>query len=307
MKYPKERKAELLIGLWNHCNNRCAFCYNQTLFDLPKNLQQHLDMCKDMLKSNFMNDFDYLRFLGGELFDGSMEKLNVKKDFFELMDLTINLLKENKLEKVNFLTNLIYDDNTLFKETLSLFAKNNLINKVELSTSYDVFGRFHRLNSEDWWWNNIKWINDTYPDMPIYIGIIMTQPFITTVTKDWLDDFCSSIKNQHIYFIELDTAILKRDKEHSPFKNLFPKRVDFLKFLNNLKDWGYYDALMKADGSDPWSTVDSIQLVHLDEFSFPIFKNQHFLLAQRKAFREDGYIDSDVPLFDDVRKILHIK
>ena len=305
MKYQKKRKAELLIGLWNQCNNRCRFCYNQTLLHLPLDLETHLNICDDLLHSNFIECFDYLRFLGGELFDGSMDKLNVVDKYFKIIYSSLELLKAGKIEKINFLTNLIYQDRHELQQTLEIFEKEGLINKIELSTSYDVSGRFYGF-SEKWWWDNIEWINKTYPNMKIDIGIIMTQPFITMVTKDWLDWFCGRIKNEYVYFIELDTAILKYDKEHSPFRDLFPKRGDFLKFLKNLKEWNYYNLLIKDDGSDPWSNVDSIQFVHLEEFPFPVFKNQHFLLEQRETFREDGYIDSDIPLFDDVKKVLNL-
>jgi uncharacterized protein (DUF1919 family) len=143
--------------------------------------------------------------------------------------------------------------------------------------------------------------------MQIYIGIIMTQPFITTVTKEWLDNFCIKIKNCHPYFIELDIAAeLGKTKQNSPFADLFPKRADFLKFLKNLKEWGYYDLIMKADGSDAWSEVTAIQMGYVEEFSFPVFKNQQFLLQERAEFREDGYIDSDIPLFDDVKKMMRL-
>lgn len=304
MKYQKKRKAELLIGLWNQCNNRCRFCYNQTLLHLPLDLNAHLKMCNDLLHSNFIENFDYLRFLGGELFDGSMDKLGVTNEYLKIIQSSLELLKTGKIEKINFLTNLIYENRDELKQTLEMFEREGLIDKIELSTSYDIVGRFNYPNSEKWWWDNIKWINTNYPKMKIDIGIIMTQPFITMVTKDWLDWFCDRIKNRYIYLIELDTAILRCDKEHSPFKDLFPKRSDFLIFLKNLKQWNYYDLLIKPDGSDPWSNVDSIQLVHLEEFPFPVFKNQHFLLEQRETFKEDGYIDSDVPLFDDVKKML---
>lgn len=304
MKY-NEHKTELLIGLWNHCNNRCRFCYNQQFFHLPKNLKQHLQICKDILQSSFVEEFNYLRFLGGELFDGAIDQLNVKKDFDQIIDLSINLLKEKKIEKINFLTNLIYKNNNDLKETLLRFEKENLISKIEISTSYDVAGRFSE-ESEQWWWNNIKWLNKTYPDVKIDIGVIMTQPFITSVTKEWLDTFIGKINNVNVYFIELDTAILKCNKQNSPFKDLFPIRQEFLRFLKKLKDWNYYDLLMKKDGTDPWSNVYCVQFIHVEEFDFPIFKNQCYLLDERKTFLEDGYIDSDIPLFEDVRKMLTI-
>ena len=305
MKYQKKRKAELLVNTWNRCNNRCVFCYNQTLMHLPLNVKEHLEMCNDILTSSFMENFDYLRFLGGELFDGAIEKLDVEKEYWKLMQSALELLKSNEIEKVNFLTNFIYPDNKWLKATLKFFEDNNMIDRVELSTSYDKYGRFIE-ESEKWWWDNIAWVNQTYPKMKIDIGMIMTQPFITRVTKEWLDNFYIIIKNVSIYFIELDTAILKKNKQNSPYHQLFPKRRDFIQFLLNLKQWNYYDLLVKPDGTDPYNTVDAIQMVYVDEFPFPLFKNQHYLLEQRKEFLEDGYCDSSVPLWTDIKRILRM-
>lgn len=305
MKYLKKRKAELLVNTWNRCNNRCVFCYNQTLMHLPLNVKEHLEMCNDILTSNFMENFDYLRFLGGELFDGAIEKLDVEAEYWKLMQSALELLKSNEIEKVNFLTNFIYPDNKWLKATLKFFEDNNMIDRVELSTSYDKYGRFTE-ESEKWWWDNIAWVNQTYPKMKIDIGMIMTQPFITSITKEWLDNFYTTIKNVNIYFIELDTAILKRNKQNSPYRQLFPHRHDFIQFLINLKNWDYYDLLVKPDGTDPYNAVDAIQMVYVDEFSFPLFKNQHYLLEQRKEFLEDGYCDSSVPLWTDIKRILRM-
>lgn len=305
MKYPKKRKAELLVNTWNRCNNRCVFCYNQTLMHLPLNVKEHLEMCNDILTSSFMENFDYLRFLGGELFDGAIEKLDVEAEYWKLMHSALELLRSNEIEKVNFLTNFIYVDNKWLKATLKFFEDNGMIDRVELSTSYDKYGRFTE-ESEQWWWNNVKWVNETYPKMKIDIGMIMTQPFIISITKEWLDNFYKVIKNVSIYFIELDTAILKRNKQNSPYHQLFPHRHDFIQFLINLKNWDYYDLLVKPDGTDPYNAVDAIQMVYVDEFPFPLFKNQHYLLEQRREFLEDGYCDSSVPLWTDIKRILRM-
>lgn len=262
-------------------------------------------MCNDILTSNFMENFDYLRFLGGELFDGAIEKLDVEAEYWKLMQSALELLKSNEIEKVNFLTNFIYPDNKWLKATLKFFEDNNMIDRVELSTSYDKYGRFTE-ESEKWWWDNVAWVNQTYPKMKIDIGMIMTQPFITSITKEWLDNFYTTIKNVSIYFIELDTAILKRNKQNSPYHQLFPHRHDFIQFLINLKNWDYYDLLVKPDGTDPYNAVDAIQMVYVDEFPFPLFKNQHYLLEQRKEFLEDGYCDSSVPLWTDIKRILRM-
>lgn len=307
MRYLMKHNSELLLFLWNHCNNRCSFCYNQTYYHLPLNVKEHLSICNDILNSNFIENFNYLRFLGGELFDGGIHKLNVEFEFQKILDSTLNLLKNDKIERLNLLTNLIYNNIEDLQHTIDFFDQNGMLNRLDLSTSYDWVGRFTK-ETEKWWWNNINWILNTYKNVKIDIGVIMTQPLITNITKEWLDGFF--IKTQHrcnIRFNELDTAIIKNTKENSPFKMLFPKRLDFIKFLKNLKDWNYYDLLgVEPGGINPWNRTLSMQYVRVGEFDFPIFKNLSYLLDEREDFRQDGYIDSDIPLFTDIKKIMEL-
>ena len=306
MTYSKTNN-ELLIYLWNHCNNRCTFCYNQTLYHLPLNIKEHLQICNDMLNSNFMENFNYLRLLGGELFDGSIDQLGIRNEFFKILETCIKLIKEGKLDKLNFLTNLIYADNKDLRDTLKLFDDNGLIDHIDMSSSYDIVGRFSEV-SEKWWWNNIKWLGEVYPQLHVDVGIIMTQPFITTVTKEWIDEFYKKSEYRcEIKLNELDTALIKNSKIDSPFSNLFPKRHDFLKFLYNLKAWNYYKLVgVEPGGISPWNRTFSIQYIQSGDLSFPIFKNPSYLLAERAEYKQDGYIDSDVPLFDDIKKVLEL-
>lgn len=307
MNYPKH-DSELILDLWNACDNNCVFCYNQTLMHLPLDIKQHLYNCNTILNSCFIENFNRLRFLGGELFDDSMNKLGVNQDFMELMKSAAILLQNNQIMKLNLLTNLIYEDNKHLKETLAYFEKVGVIDKVEISTSYDIAGRFNKKDSEQWWWNNINWIRATYPEMKIDIGMILTQPLIETVTKEWIDTFLLKAKGCNINFSELDIALLKgKDKSNSPYRYLFPKRHDFLRFLKNLKDWGYASLVgVDPGGNTPWNRIYSMQYIHVGEFDFPIFKNLSFLLTEREDFKQDGYLDSDIPLYYDIKKMLDL-
>lgn len=306
MTYSKVNN-ELLIFLWNHCNNRCRFCYNQTLYHLPLDIKKHLKTCNDILNSNFMDNFNYLRLLGGELFDGAINQLNIRDEFFTILETCLRLIKEGKIDKLNFLTNLIYEDNKDLRDTLDFFAANGAIDHIDMSSSYDIEGRFSEV-SEKWWWNNIEWLGKAYPQLRIDVGIIMTQPFITGVTKEWIDNFYKrSDYRCEIKLNELDTALIKNTKEDSPFSDLFPKRHDFLKFLHNLKDWNYYNLVgVEPGGISPWNRTLSIQYIQSGDLSFPVFKNLSYLLSERAEYKQDGYIDSNVPLFEDIKKIMEL-
>jgi len=303
----REHECELILDLWNHCNNNCVFCYNQTIMHLPLDIKKHMKLCNEMLNSNFMENFNRLRFLGGELFDGSIDQLEVRNEFITLIQTALRLLQEGKLDRVNLLTNLIYKDNKDLKETLKIFEDGGVIDKIDISTSYDIAGRFTK-ESEQWWWNNVDWIRNTYSKMKIDVGMILTQPLITTITKEWIEDFDKRSKGACINFSELDIALLKgKGKQNSPYKHLFPKRHDFIRFLKNLKDWGYFKLVgVDPGGHDPWNRIYSMQYVHVDEFNFPVFKNLSYLLTEREDFKQDGYIDSDVPLYQDIKRFLDL-
>ena len=76
MNYLKTNQ-EFVLHVWNLCQNHCTFCYNQGLFHMPMNIKQHMQTCKDILTSSFLDEFDRVRFIGGEIFDKSIEILGV--------------------------------------------------------------------------------------------------------------------------------------------------------------------------------------------------------------------------------------
>ena len=113
--------------------------------------------------------------------------------FLKILETCIKLIKEGKLDKLNFWgTNLIYADNKDLRDTLKLFDDNGLIDHIDMSSSYDIVGRFSEI-SEKWWWNNIEWLGKTYPQLKIDVGIIMTQPLYLLLQKNGLMNFINDL------------------------------------------------------------------------------------------------------------------
>lgn len=276
---------------------------------MPINIKRHMQVCKDMLTSNFLDEFDRVRFIGGEIFDKSIELLHVEDDFYDLIDICINHLKTGKLDKVCFLTNFIYQDRKYLKKTIDIFEKEGFLDRIGIDTSYDWEGRFTE-ETKKWWWDNIKWLNTNYPTIKVHVGMIMTQPLITKMTKEWLDDFFNTLPNVQITFNELDTgAEMEYTKITRSYHDLFPHRSDFLKFLKNLKDWDYFYLTGFVDSTDnnPWENLPAIELLFTQKEGFCILKDLSCLLKARRITREDGYVDSNVPLYSDVKKYASIK
>lgn len=271
---------------------------------MPKDIKRHMQMCKDMLSSSFLDEFSRVRFIGGEIFDKSIELLKVEDDFYELVTLCIDYLKSGKLNKVCFLTNLIYQDRKYLKKTIELFENEHVLDKLGIDTSYDYAGRFVDGN-EKFWWDNIKWLNTNYPMIKVHVGMIMTQPLIVGITKEWLDNFFAVLPNVQITFNELDTgAEIEYTKDNRSYRELFPHRSDFIKFLKKLKSWGYFYLTGFSDSIDnnPWENLPAVELLFTQKDNFCILKDLSCLLKARDMTREDGYIDSNIPLYSDVKK-----
>ncbi len=278
---------ELMITLWNHCNNRCTFCYNQGFYNLPINLKQHLVKCNNLLKSNRIKDYTCVRLVGGELFDGAIDQLNVRHHFTVIENSLLLLLNKNIIKNVNVVTNLLYEDVTDLIDFIDKFEY-----KMTLSTSYDYIGRFSS-HTETIWWNNLKQLKKTYPNLKIDIGINITQPLIENISKVWLDNFKENT-DCDINFNELFSGIDQIDKQDCNFSELFPKRKDFLQFLKNLRDWGYLNCITETK---------DIKLMHYvfdGKTGKAIIKDTSKISDEKH--RQDGYIDSDVAMCDDIRR-----
>lgn len=276
---------------------------------MPVDIKKHMQLCKDILHSNLMDEFNRIRFMGGEIFDKSMDILNAEDDFFELVNICIDYLKSGKLTKVSFLTNLIYSDRKHLEKTIHLFEKEGLLDKLSIDTSYDYAGRFTP-EKEKVWWDNMIWLNTNYPMLKVHIGMIMTQALITGATKEWLDNFSKRLCNFQITFNELDTgAEMEFNKDDRSYHNLFPCRSDFLKFLKNLKDWGYFNLIgfVEASDSNLFEDMPAVEILFTQRPGLYVLKDLSCLLTSRERTREDGYVDSSVPLYSDVKKYTNIK
>lgn len=282
-----------MITLWNYCNNRCTFCYNNNHYDFPLDIQTHLDNCIDLLKSDIINQFSCIRLVGGELFYGIINKLGIRNKFNEIINLILDLLNTDKIKEVNVVTNLLYLDLTDLCDVLNLFKDKN----ISLTTSYDWIGRFIP-ETEIIWWNNLDFLKNNYPKVNLDISINITEPLITEISKTWLDNFKNRVGNYSINFNELFTGIDKQSKQECEFKELFPKRKDFLVFVNNLIKWGYINTI-----NDNKET----ELIHFifDGNTGNIEYRDTNQIALTSEHNEDGYIDSNVSMQDDIKRIIN--
>lgn len=276
---------ELMITLWNHCYHRCFFCYNRGYYDFPLDLKKHIKNCLNLLKSENIKEYGCIRLVGGELFDGFIDDFDIKKEFLEILDQLEYLINNSTIKKVNVVTNLMYSDKSILCYVLNRFK-----GKITLSTSYDEFGRFNSTSDKLTWWKNIRFLQSNYPDLEIDVGINTTQPFIETIDKKWLDEFQEKLGKYTINFNELFAGIDNKSKKTCEYKDYFPKRRDFIQFLQKLKQWNYLNTIV--------GTKDT-KLIHyvFDETGIAKLKDTECLQNQ-------GYIDSEAKMRDDIKRII---
>lgn len=278
------QNKELMITLWNHCNNRCFFCYNRGYYHFPIDLKKHLNDCLNLLKSDVIKEYTNIRLVGGELFDGFIDKCDIKNEFEEILCELETLIIKNTIEKINIVTNLMYTDRKTLCDVLNRFDS-----KITLSTSYDMFGRFNDDLIENVWWQNIEYLQKNYPDLKVDIGINITEPFIQNVNKEWLDSFKQRLIKYSINFNELFTGIDNESKENCSFKEYFPKRKDFILFLQKLKEWNYFNYII--------GTKD-IKLMH-----YVFDKTGIAIIKDTSSISNQGYIDSNACMQEDIKRI----
>lgn len=200
--------------LWSNCPNNCKFCW-QRLFDDKTtwlNEEQKLDSiakCSKMIDQK-EEECDIL-IVGGEVYADQGEKVNAA-----LNDLYVQIAERIKAEKVRFLyanTNLTYPDRTNLVNLLNAFE--GIEDNLRFTTSYDLDGRFNRLNEsemktgcakadrKEMFLDNLRFINDEYPKIRTVVNTIITRAVVdaTLYAKDgekydplwFMDEFSNTV------------------------------------------------------------------------------------------------------------------
>ena len=93
---------QIQFELWEECNNNCSFCYlgkNNRYTPEKVKLNSLKNAYDTICKEETYKDFDTVAYLGGEFFQGQLNTSKVKEEFFNLMNKSADLLRQNKLRK----------------------------------------------------------------------------------------------------------------------------------------------------------------------------------------------------------------
>lgn len=306
MDFVDNKHRFLQFELWKDCGNNCKFCQNRGLGDVDK--LTSLNFVIEKLKSNEINKYNELGFIGGEFFDTQLNDITIKDKFYDLFTIVAQLVHMNKINKVYVTTALIFDNRTYLIEFIDFLITNKIDNNVLICTSYDTKYRFHTEYHKKMWEDNMLFIKNNYPTIHVHTETIVTEHFINEVltNKFNIKEFEQTF-NTHIDYIEPHTGFYYKDKDDF-IKNVpefLPYRKSFLKFLDY--------TVIKNKLID----INFLFNKNLKSNDFYInYKNGKLIKFVNRRGSEDrtcgvdidhiphwGYCDATTDIYDDVRNL----
>lgn len=291
--------------LWRNCNVNCDFCYNKGLGNTDK-LWAVKAVYEKMLEP-VMTRFNEYGLIGGEIFGKELNDPEVRVGFYKIINLIIERIKLNIIDKVYITTSLIYKDRQSLVEFCEYLKYHDVESKFLICTSYDTIYRFKNENSEKLWSDNMDFLRKNYPKLPVHVESILTQDFIEKVLLNQFDikAFEARYKTK-LNFIEpqCNSNCLTKEEFDKQLPRFLPKRNDFLKFLAKCtkdKSIDIFEFLNEALHSDLlYMECNGYLYEFLGRRRFPTMMDAYYRKLGRN-FYHLGYVDSDIKVEDDVK------
>jgi hypothetical protein len=268
----------------------------------PESVKENFQVFKERARN--IKDVSAVGFLGGELFDGSIEELNIKQDFIEFLDILIEKVKEKQIGTLCITTNLIYPHSTQVKYYLNyLIEKGVPEDKILITTSYDNKGRFNRIDSEKWWKDNVEELKHLYPKIQYHCEFILTDNFCTAVLSGefdligFLNWWGGSINFNQPY---TGFKFISKEEFEKTSPGFFLKRKNFIGFCKYLKYNNIIDITKLFIGTNAGDETFMIE----EDYGKAVVRYREFENdAMGRKKEHFGYIDSDKDIFEDIKRI----
>ena len=282
--------------LWKDCRNNCKFCFLRGQKDHDK--EESLDFIKDKLNSSYMDNYNEIGFIGGEIFDNQISDKVIRTKFYDLFHICREKIRLNKLDKIYVATALVYDVNEYLIPFIELLIEIDIIDKVLLCTSYDSKYRFRTKKMKDLWESNMKLLHKKYPQLKLHTEIIITQYFIDDVLSGAfsIEEFSNKF-NTSIDYIEPTSGLYYLDKKEccKDMPDFFPSLNSFISFmektaiLSNQIDLSKFLS-MDIRSNTAYCTIDDNRVLIEDRTNSISEFIDH---EKNQAKYEIGFIDSD--------------
>ena len=214
------------------CNNKCEFCYLKAgwentirsldFFEQVKN--NIISTLPDLLLQLPQDTIIELDYAGGEIFCLGDEYYRI---YFELLAEYHKICKEHQFNKlhISFSTNLILNNHQIYKLIELCNKCEQLGLPFDITTSFDLWGRFESEDVANLWWNNILILNKNIKVKP-RVEMVLCKPSIDIY-----------LKNEQTFTMDIFTKILENpDKVMFFFENYVPNSPENIKLVPSNED-----------------------------------------------------------------------
>ena len=159
--------------LWNNCTNNCQFCWQRKLdkpeMDLTE--EEKLQAITDVRYEISGLPYTDILIVGGEVYSSHSPEVNqALQDLFQVIN---GRIRAGMTRQLYANTNLLYSDRTVLVSLLEAFRGNE--DKLRLTTSYDIYGRYATEESRQLFLSNLMFIATNYPDVKPVVNCILTK------------------------------------------------------------------------------------------------------------------------------------
>lgn len=223
---------------WMDCNNNCNFCYGygyhkttimQKIINLKKVKNELFKIFK--CQSNTYK----IGLTGGEFFDGQVEDPDVKREFYDIIEMIAMAKRRRTVERFLINTSLIVNNRDSLIEFIKFIESVDLLDILVICTSYDIKYRFKTALDEQRWKSLVKWLN-TKLVLPLHVEMIVSQFFIDACMDKSFDiaKFKKDITENIDYIEPMINSCQTFDQIHAKIPDFFVRRKSFLDFVKKI-------------------------------------------------------------------------
>ena len=164
--------------MWSNCSNNCVFCWQKKL-NKPETLltEDEKIMAIDKVMSEINSlEFSDILIVGGEVYCPHSQAVNAK--LAELFNQIANRIKNGQTRYMYANTNLLYNDLVNIDALMTAF--DGIRDKLRLTTSFDLAGRFANDDAKQLFLNNLAKMYSDYQVSPC-VNMILTSVFCDAV------------------------------------------------------------------------------------------------------------------------------
>ena len=159
--------------LWSNCANNCKFCWQKKLAKpemwlTEEEKLQSIEACKKEIAALPYTD---ILIVGGEVYNVHSEPVN--KALIDLFNYIADRVREGLTRQLYANSNMIHKDTRILEALIKSFT--GIEDKLRLTTSYDIYGRFGLDSDRALFLLNLSNITLKYPKVSILVNTILTK------------------------------------------------------------------------------------------------------------------------------------